>query len=372
MNKRMIFMLVAAGLVFGGIFGYKAFVDRIIADVFDNMEPETQTITASTARMIDWTPRFEAVGNFAPVQGAELTLEQGGIVREIHFDNGQTVEAGQLLVSLDTRVDEAELEQLQASLRLAEMELERQQTLYEQRSISRAVLDRAETEAAQARAVVDAQQAVIAQKILRAAFAGRVGIRQVNPGQFLAPGTPVVSLQALDPIFLDFTVPQRKLAQLMVGARVEARVDALPGQVLEGQITALEPRLDASTRSLRVQARFDNPEERLLPGMFAQLSMDLGDRIEVLVVPQTAIRFATYGDSVFTVAEDGDAKSVVRRFVRTGRTRGDLIEILDGLEEGTRVVSSGLLKLQNNTPVRIDDDPEVQPSEDPDPRPANR
>lgn len=214
MNKRMVFMLLAAGLVFGGIFGYKAFIDRIIADIFDNMEPETVTITASTARMLDWTARFEAVGSFAPVQGAELTLERGGIVREIHFDNGQNVDAGQRLLSLDTRVDEAELDRLTASLRLAEMELERQQRLYDQRSISRAVLDRAETEAAQARAALAAQQALIEQKVLRAPFAGRVGIRQVNPGQFLAAGTPVVSLQALDPIFLDFTVPQRKLPLL--------------------------------------------------------------------------------------------------------------------------------------------------------------
>lgn len=372
MNKRMVFMLLAAGLVFGGIFGYKAFIDRIIADIFDNMEPETVTITASTARMLDWTARFEAVGSFAPVQGAELTLERGGIVREIHFDNGQNVDAGQRLLSLDTRVDEAELDRLTASLRLAEMELERQQRLYDQRSISRAVLDRAETEAAQARAALAAQQALIEQKVLRAPFAGRVGIRQVNPGQFLAAGTPVVSLQALDPIFLDFTVPQRKLPLLTAGARVEARVDAFPDHLERGRISALEPRLDESTRSLRVQASFDNPDERLRPGMFAQVTLELGEQTPVLVIPQTALRFATYGNSVFTIEDTADGLKVVRRFVRTGRTRGDLVEVLDGIEEGTRVASSGLLKLQNNTPVRIDEDPDVQPSEDPDPRPPNR
>lgn len=372
MNKRMIFMLLATGLLFGGIFGFKAFIDGVIADVFDNMEPETQTITASPARLIDWTPRFETVGSFAPVQGAELTLEQAGIVREIHFENGQLVEAGQRLMSLDTRVAEAELAQMQATLRLAKMELERQQRLYEQRSISRAVLDRAETEVTQALAMVAAQQAVIDQKILRAPFAGRVGIRRVNPGQFLSPGSAVVSLQALDPIFLNFTVPQRKLPQLEPGASVQVRVDAFPDRVFEGRITALEPRLDESTRSLSVQASFDNPDERLRPGMFAAVTMNLGVSTQVLVVPQTGIRFATYGNSVFTVEDNGDGQSVLRRFVQTGRKRGDLVEILDGLEEGTLIASSGLLKLQNNTPVRIDDDPEVQPSEDPDPRPANR
>lgn len=372
MNQRMIFMLLASGLLFGGIFGFKAFIDGVIADFFDNMEPETQTITASSARLIDWTPRFETVGSFAPVQGAELSLEQGGIVREINFENGQPVAAGQRLIALDTRVDEAELAQMQASLRLAELELERQQRLYAQRSVSRAVLDRAETEVAQARAVVAAQQAVIDQKILRAPFAGRVGIRQVNPGQYLAPGAAVVSLQALDPIFLNFSAPQRMLPKLEQGAPVQARVDAFPGQVFHGRITALEPRVDESSRSLRIQARFDNADERLRPGMFAELLLDLGASAEVLVVPQTGIRFATYGNSVFTIEDSEDGQTVLRRFVQTGRTRGDLIEILDGLEAGSLIASSGLLRLQNNTPVRIDDDPDVQPSEDPDPRPANR
>ncbi len=372
MNKRMIFMLIAVGLLFGGIFGYKAFVDSIVAEIFDTMEPETETITASTARLTEWTPQFRAVGNFVPVQGAELALEQPGIVRQVHFENGQTVEEGQRLISLDTRVDEAELKRLEASLRLAELEFERQERLFEKRSISQAALDQAESEADQARAVVDAQQAIIDQKILRAPFDGRIGIRQVNPGQFLSAGTPVVTLQSLDPIFLDFTVPQRKLPDLATGAAVQARIDTFHGETYEGEISALEPRLTESTRSVRVQAQFDNPEELLRPGMFAQVTLDLGEPAEVLVVPQTAIRFATYGDSVFTIEENGDEKKVIQRFVRTGRTRGDLIEILEGLEEGAKVASSGLLKLQNETPVRIDDDPDTQPSEDPDPRPDNR
>ncbi len=371
MNKRMILMLVAVVVLFGGIFGYKAFVDRMIADAFDNMGAETVTITASRVRSEQWTPQAEAVGTFNPVRGAELSLEMGGIVREVSFDNGQEVEAGQRLLALETRVDEAELAQLEAALRLAEMELERQQSLYEQRSISKAVLDRAATEADQARAAVAARQAMIDQKILRAPFAGRLGIRQVNPGQFLSPGTPIVSLQSLDPIFFDFTLPQRRLPLLEVGAVLEARVDAFPEQTFRGQITALEPRLDASTRTIRVQATFDNADGLLRPGMFARADLDLGEAEDVLVLPRTAIRASTYGDSVFVIEEDGEELKAVQRFVRTGTSRGDLVAILDGVEEGARVASSGLLKLQNDTPVRIDEDESVQPSEDPDPRPDN-
>ena len=371
MNKRMLLMLLAAGLVFGGIFGYKAFVDRIIADVFDNMEAETITITASTARLESWTPQVEAVGTVNPVQGAELGLELGGIVREVQFENGQRVEANQRLLTLDTRVDEAELDQLRATLRLAELELERQQRLFEQRSISRAVLDRVLTEVDQARAGVAAREAMIEQKILRAPFAGRLGIRQVNPGQFLAPGEAVVSLQSLDPIFLDFTLPQRQLPLLSNGAIIRARVDAFPDRAFSGTISALEPRLRESTRTVAVQATLDNADELLRPGMFARVELDLGESDEVLVVPQSAIRFSTYGSSVFVIEGADDDLKVVQRFVRTGRTRGDLIGITDGLEDGARVASSGLLKLQNNAPVRIDEDEAVQPSEDPDPRPVN-
>ncbi|MFW5815431.1 MAG: efflux RND transporter periplasmic adaptor subunit [Wenzhouxiangella sp.] len=374
MNKRMILMLIAVVVLFGGIFGYKAFVDRMISDSFDNMGAETVSITASRVRSREWTPRAEAVGTFNPVRGAELSLEMGGIVREVSFDNGQEVETGQRLLALETGVDEAELAQLEAALRLAEMELERQQSLYEQRSISEAVLDRAATEADQARAAVAARQAMIDQKILRAPFAGRLGIRQVNPGQFLSPGTPIVSLQSLDPIFFDFTLPQRQLPLLEVGAVLEARVDAFSDQTFRGQITALEPRLDASTRTIRVQATFDNGDGLLRPGMFARAELDLGEAEEVLVLPRTAIRASTYGDSVFVIeedGEDGEELKVVQRFVRTGTSRGDLVAILDGVEEGVRVASSGLLKLQNDTPVRIDEDESVQPSDDPDPRPDN-
>ncbi|TVS13382.1 MAG: efflux RND transporter periplasmic adaptor subunit [Wenzhouxiangella sp.] len=371
MNKRMILMLVLTALLFGGIFGYKAFVDQIISEVFDTMEPEVVTISTSEARSERWTPTTEAVGTFAPVKGAELTVEIGGIVREIHFENGQQVEAGQRLVSLDTRADEAELARLAAALRLAELDLSRQQKLLEQQSVSRAELDRAESEAEQARAAVAAAQAVIDQKTLKAPFSGRAGIRQVNPGQYISPGTAIVSLQSLDPIFIDFTLPQRRLPLLDNGLEVAVAVDAYPDESFAGQISAVEPRLSESTRTVRVQATLDNAGERLRPGMFGRVELALGEAEERIVVPQTALRFSTYGDSVFVVEGEDDDKRVVQRFVRTGITRGDLIAIRDGLEVGDEVASSGLLKLQNDSRVRIDNDEDSRPTEDADPRPGN-
>lgn len=371
MNKRMIIMLVFAGVLFGGIFGFKAIINQVIANVFDNMEAEAVTISTTVARTERWVPRFEAAGTLTPVNGAELSVEIGGIVREVHFENGQRVEAGQPLVSLDTRVDEAELAQLKAAERLAELELARQQRLFDQQSISRAVLERAESEADQARAAVAARQALIDQKTLTAPFAGRAGIRRVNPGQFLSPGEPVVSLQSLDPITIDFNLPQRQLPMLVEGQRVRVSFDVFPDERFEGEISAIEPRLRESTRTVLVQARLNNPDERLRPGMFGRVELDLGSEEEVIVLPQTALRFATYGDSVFVIEEKDGEKVVSQRFVQTGGTRGDLVTIRDGLDEGTEVAASGLLKLQNNARVKIDNDENTRPSEDAEPRPSN-
>src|SRR6056297_3159541 len=263
MNKRMLIMLGIALVLFGGIFGYKAFVNNIIQDVFDNMGPETVTITASTVRAQQWVPQLEVVGTFKAVQGADLSLEIDGLIRDVSFENGQLVESGQRLLSLDTDVVQAELEQFEASLRLAELELARQQKLFAQRSISEAVRDRAVIEVDQARAAVAAREAVIAQKVLRAPFSGRLGIREVNPGQFLPRGTPVVSLQSLDPIFFEFTVPQRQLRRISVGAELYARSDAFPEKNFTGTINAVESQVNESTRSVRMQATFDNPDQWL-------------------------------------------------------------------------------------------------------------
>ncbi len=372
MNKRLIIMLTFAGLLFGGIFGFKWFGNYMMNQFFDSMEPEPATITVSTAREVEWTPTAEAVGTFRAINGTDLSTEVGGIVRAIHFQSGQRVSRGDELLALDTEADEAELEQFEAALRLAELELARQQRLLAQNSVSEAEVERRVSEVEQARAQVAAQNARIHQKIIRAPFDGVVGIRQVDLGQYLSPGTPVVSLQALDPIHLNFTLPERRLAEVHNGAELQVRVDTYADDIFSGSITALEPRIRESTRTFEVQSTLDNPDEKLRPGMFGRVELSLGEPQTLIVVPQTAIRFSTYGNSVFVLHENDGEPIVIQRFVRTGPTRGDLIAITEGLDAGQQVASSGLLKLQNQARVKIDTEPDARPSEDATPRPANR
>ncbi len=370
-------MLLGVTVLFGGIFGFKWFGDRMMNEFFDNMPVEAPTIAASSSRLETWQPALEAVGSFRAINGATLSVELDGVVESIEFRNGQPVERGSVLVRLTTDTDVAELESLQAALRLAEIELARQQRLYAQRSTSEADRDRAEADRDQAAARVRAQQARINQKIVRAPFSGITGIRQVNVGQYVSPGDPIVNLQALDPIWFNFNVPERELQRLTEGTAIEVRIDARGGEQRSGQITALEPAIRESTRTLAVQATFDNPDARLRPGMFGRAAITLGEPEELVVVPQTAIRYSPYGNSVFVVEEseieNNEARHRVRqRFVHTGRTRGDLIAITDGLEPGLRVASAGLLKLENDLPVKISDDQSAFPTEDADPQPENR
>lgn len=370
-RPKLFIMLGGAILLFGGIFGFKAFVSSIIADVFDNMEPDAATISTSVARTETWTPIRTAVGTFQATEGALLSTEIAGIVREIHFENGAEVRAGDKLISLDTETDQAELARLEAAHRLARIELERQEKLFEREAIPRSVLDSAQSQADQTAAAVKTQQARINQKIIRAPFDGTTGIRRVNRGQFVNAGDPLVNLQAVDPIFLEFDLPQRLIGDVKLESPVRARPDGREGKSFEGMITALEPSVHPSSRSLKIQATFENREERLRPGMFAQVELEIGEPKEVLLIPQTAVRFSTYGNSVFVVEEEEEAKKVVQRFIQTGERRGDMIVVLEGLKEGDEVASSGLLKLRNQARIRINNDEATRPPESTDPRPGN-
>jgi len=369
MSKRFVLMLLAVTVVFGGIFGFKAFVNTQIEAFFDDMPVPTATITATTARAMAWTPQVHAVGTLEAVQGTVLSSEVGGIVREILFEPGTAVAAGTLLLRLDTATDQAELESLDAAADLARRELQRARRLAEDRNISEAEVQRRQSEADQARAAVNAQQARIDQKHLRAPFDGVLGIRRVNLGQYLSPGDAIVTLESLDPIFVNFTLPEGRLGQVQAGQPLRIGVDAF-AETFTGAITTIEPRVRAASRSFELQGRLANSEGRLRAGQFARIALDTGAPETVLVVPQTAVRFNPFGNSVFVIQEDDAGTLRVReRFVQTGARRGNLIHILDGLEVGERVASSGLLKLQNDTPVAITD--EAAPSEDPDPRPGN-
>lgn len=373
MNKRMFWMLVLTALVFGGIFGFKWFGNKMMNQFFDNMPAPPATISSALASATEWTDRLEAVGTIVAVNGAQVTTEAAGVVDSIRFESGQEVKAGTVLLTLDTRTDIAELKALSAQAELARNELARFERLYGLESISKAELDRRQSEYDQAAARAAAQQARIAQKTIRAPFSGELGIRQVNLGQFVAPGNPIVSLQSLDPVYVNFSLPEQNLARLREGLVARLSVDAYPGEIFEGRISAIEPEVDTATRNVRVQATVPNPQRKLRPGMFSRLSLDFANSRTVILVPRTAISFAPFGNSVYVVTETGEGEQksrvVKRRFVKTGEIRGDLVEVTEGLKAGEEIASSGLLKLQNDTRVTINNS--VQPSAEEAPTPPN-
>jgi membrane fusion protein, multidrug efflux system len=402
MTYRSILLPVGAALLFGGLLFVQSYGNKQMNAMFDNMPQPPVTISATEVERAHWPRKLEAVGTFAAVNGADLATEAGGIVDVIGFKNGETVEAGEVLLKLNTDIDHAQLQALKAAARLAKLELERTQRLYNLNSISKAEVDARQTQADQARANVTAQRARIAQKTLKAPFDGVLGIRKVNLGQYVAPGTAIVSLQSLDPIFLNFMLPEQRLADVSVGQQVTARVDALPKRIFMGTLTAIEPQVDRATRNFMVQASIENPDHKLRPGMFAKVELDYGAPKEVLTVPQTAISFHPYGNSVYVIHESDNAGqdqtehsgpanaqtsvadsppaqtqatkrsallTVTQRFVGTGARRGDFIAIVEGLKAGERVATSGLLKLRNDAVVKIDNS--VRPEADLAPTPPN-
>lgn len=372
MTKRMILMLVAVGILFGAVFGWKAFGNYMMGQYFANMPEQAVATTATEVEASTWKRTTTAVGSFKAVNGAQLTTEVGGIVTEVHFENGEPVEEGQLLVSLDTDTVQAELKRLEAANHLASLELKRYRRLFEEGNSSESELQRRQSEAQQAQASLEAQKARLRQKMIRAPFSGRSGIRQVNVGQYVSVGSPVVAVQALDPIYLQFTLPASELPEVSEEQAVNARVDAYSNDTFNGSVTAIEPSVNEATRSFTVQATLENPEHKLRPGMFSRVTLTMGEPREVKVVPQTAVQFDPYGDSVYVLYTDEEDKTrVKRRFIKTGEERGDLVEVLDGLDVGERIATSGLLKLNNDALVKINDDPAVQPSSELNPTPGN-
>lgn len=400
MTYRSILLPVGAAALFGGLLFMKSFGDEQMNVFFDTMPQPPVTVSATEVTRERWPQVIEAVGTFVAVNGADLATETDGIVTAIGFVNGTAVKQGQVILTLDTAVDRAELQALEATGRLAATELERFQRLYESKSVSKADLDTRQSQADQARANLAAQRARNAQKTITAPFDGVLGIRRVNLGQYVEPGTAIVTLQSLDPIFLNFTLPEQRLADISVGLPVTVQADALPGRGFQGKITAIEPEIDRATRNFMAQASFENPDHGLRPGMFAKVQLQHGAPRDVLVVPQTAISFNPYGNSVYVirageapaqtgqtgeanaqasagesqppapqVAEASPLLTVKQRFVRTGTQRGDLIEVIDGLAAGERVVTSGLLKLRNDAVVAINN--EVEPEADATPSPPN-
>ena len=384
-RKRMIWMLIGAVVVFGGVFAVKALMTAGQNQFFDNMPQPAVAVSSAIAQKQKWSASGEAVGTFVAVNGTEVTTEAGGVVREIDFEAGQPVSAGAVLVRLNTANEVATLDALEASARLAGVQRDRWLQLAKDQLVSKDEAQQRTTAAATAQAQVEAQRALIAQKTIRAPFSGVLGIRKINLGQFVAPGDPIVSLQQLDPIYLDFNLPEQQMGKVTEGTMVRATVDAMPGKVFEGRVTAVEPQVDASTRNFKAQATLPNPGNTLRPGTFAHIGFAVGGEREVVVIPQTAVSFNPYGNAVFVITktprkegekdmmgkpQTGDKLVVQQRFVKTGETRGDLIAVTDGLKPGEQVVTSGLLKLRNDAEVTINN--KVQPTAEARPEPANR
>ena len=361
-KKITTFALTVVGiiLVVGALVGTKLNQFSVMGAAGAAMVIPPETVTAATARDDSWETSITATGTITAVQGVTVSAEMAGKVVKITFESGSTVQAGDLLVQLDTSVEEAQLRAAEAASALANLNLARARTLRENNTNSQADLDGADAQAKQAEAQAENIRAVIAKKTIRAPFAGRLGLRLVNLGQILKEGDGIVSLQTLDPIYADFSLPQQRLAVLNAGVVVRVTSDAAPGTTFEGKINAVNPDVDVVTRNVRLQAILANAGEKLRPGMFATVTVVLPVRETVRVIPTSAVLYAPYGDSVFVIDEKknektGQTEKVLRQqFVRLGTARGDFVAVVSGLEKGESIVTSGVFKLRPGETVVID------------------
>jgi len=375
MIKRMVIMLIVIGLILGGIFGFQAFKNRMIAAYLANLKAPPQTVSTIPAAMSPWQTTLQSIGSFNAVEGASLSAQVPGIVQKIGFQDGQDVKKGDLIVQLLADQQIATLQQYQATMANAQIAYDRDSKLIKANTIAQSQVDSDLATWKAAQAQVASQQALIDQYSIRAPFDGHLGIRLVSLGQYLSAGTAVVTLQSLDPIQFDFSMPQQALAQLKVGQKVTATVDAYGDRAFDGKITAISPLVDSQSRNLTIRATFANPDRKLLPGMFGSVSVVVGEPQNYISLPQTAITINPYGNVVYIVTDKGkgaDGKPQLvanQKFVSTGQARGDQIAVTKGLNAGDVVVTSGQLKLSNGSPVIVNN--AVQPSNDPNADPAN-
>lgn len=354
MTRRMIIVIAALAVLFGGIFGWKAFQGYRIAQYRASMKPPAVTVSSTTARKEQWKTKISGVGGLSAIQGVEVSSEVPGKVGSINFESGHQVEKGTLLVQLDASAELGQLRAVKAELALKRLDYERAKGLVRSAAVSQAQLDRAKSEMESLEGKVAEQRALVAKKSIRAPFAGSLGIRRVNVGEFVSPGTEIVTLQSLDPIYLDFTLPEKHLNELSVGQLVEVEVGAYPKEIFLGTVNAVSPKVEATTRNIRVQATLENGEQRLRPGMFARVMVVVPGIDSVVTLPRTAVTFFPYGDSIFVIDKQNGDLVVARRQITVGRIRGGRIEIVSGVGEGESVVNAGQLKLRTGQTVRID------------------
>jgi membrane fusion protein (multidrug efflux system) len=371
MIRRMILMLVVLGVVLGGYFGFQQFKAKMIHQFLTTLANPPQTVSTVTATTQTWQPQAQAVGSLRAVNGATLSLEVAGVVDRIDFKSGDDVKAGQVLLQLRADVDAAKLAALDASAAEAQVNYDRDQRQLRAQAVSQSVVDADSYNLKNARAQADEQRAVLAKKTLRAPFAGHLGIRAVDLGQYLTAGTAVVTLQALDPLFVDFSVPEQALSRVTVGQAITAKIDTFPDETFQGKIIAVSPSVDADSRNVQMRATLPNPDHRLLPGMFATIGIEAGTPEQQITLPQTAITYNPYGSTVYLVeknAQTGAGQPALiakQSFVTTGATRGDQVAVLSGVKPGDTVVSAGQIKLHNGAPVAINN--KVQTADNPTP-----
>jgi RND family efflux transporter MFP subunit len=385
--RRPVVFVVALALLAaltGGLAYFQFVIKPVMVKGFITaaFAPKPTTVTAEAARVEQWRPELTAIGTLRAIQGVAIAPQAAGDVTAIHFESGDDVEAGALLINIDDSVEQADLANGLAQLKNADSTLARQRTLVAQGNTPQSTVDTAIATRDSAAATVERTRAVIAQKAIKAPFAGRLGLRNVDLGQYVAVGTSLVTLQRLDPIYADFPVPEEALNSMATGQAVRMTVDAIPGRSFAGKIEAIDARVSAESRNVTARAVFANPDRKLLPGMFANLTVTTGEPAAVLTLPRTAIVYSLYGDDVFVVTPAPHAREqggtsdsggpsgliVERRLVRVGPARGERIAIEEGLRAGERVVTAGQIKLQAYSPVTLDETPALPaPAETPRP-----
>ncbi len=371
MKKRILFAILGVILVIAALAGIKTLQIRSMIDSGKKFTPPPETVTTAVAASESWETFLGSVGTLTAVQGVNLAAETPGKVVKIAFESGTSVKRGDLLIQQDTSSEEAQLPGAVAQATLADGDLKRSGQMFAEGIISQADQDKALAASRQAGAQVDNLRAAIAKKTIRAPFSGRIGIRQINLGQMLREGDQIVTLQALDPIYVDFSVPQQELSRVRIGLTVKLTGDALGSDVLTGRISAISPLVDSETRNVKIQATVANKAERLRPGMFVNASVGLPVRRQVLSIPGTAVLYAPYSDSVFVVenAKDGKGMLLRQQFVRLGEKRGDFVAVSSGLKAGETVVSTGVFKLRNGQKVVVDN--KLAPNFQQAPKPEN-
>ena len=375
MIRKILIAVFIVLVVVGALAGIKTLQIKTLIAGGKSFVLPPETVSSAVAREEKWQGTLTAIGSVTAVQGVTVTPEIAGLVREIGFESGAVVSKGDLLVRLDTSAEEAQLRALEAQVELARLTVDRDRTLRSQNMLSQAELDTAEATLKQTQGNADSIRVAIQKKTIRAPFAGRLGIRLINLGQYLDMGKPIVSLQSLTPVYAEFSLPQQELARLKTGMRVNVTTDAYPGRKFEGTLTAINPDLDTQTRSVGLQATFENAEQLLRPGMFARVEVLLPEEEKVLVVPATSVLSAPFGDSVYVIesepGKDGGKPGLVvrQKFIRTKGARGDFVSIASGLKAGDRIVSAGIFKLRNGMSVIENND--LSPKNDLAPRPSD-